>query len=165
MKKLIFLFAFLPFFVFSQEEVKNQIYWIPLEKAKELATKNNRKILIFFHKEYCPYCDDMQNLTFRDPNVIKMINDNFLAVKIDSRTKDTIIYNGKAYGNQQPASSGRHDWRHDFFYEVARFQQEGKDMLTTPTLVLFNPSFEKISNIPGYYPKETLLNKLQNIIK
>ena len=52
-----------------------------------------------------------------------------------------------------------------FFYEVARFQQEGKDMLTTPTLVLFNPSFEKISNIPGYYPKETLLNKLQNIIK
>ena len=57
----------------------------------------------------------MQNLTFRDTNVIKMINDNFLAVKIDSRTKDTIIYNGKAYGNQQPASSGRHDWRHYFF--------------------------------------------------
>ena len=51
----------------------------------------------------------MKKETLSDPSIISMINNNFFPVKMDSRTKDTIIYHGIAYGNQQPASSGRHD--------------------------------------------------------
>jgi thioredoxin-related protein len=169
MKKLVFfLLIILPLFVFSQgavKAVKNEIAWMSLEKAQVLAKKNNQKILIFFYKKDCEYCEKMKKETLSDLTVINIINNNFFAVKIDSRTKDTIMYNGKAYGNQQPASSGRHDWRHDFYAEVAAFNRNGSSQITTPAIVLFNNNFEKITNMPGNHPKEYLLRKLQKYIK
>ena len=165
MKQLVIvLFVIIPFLSFSQGAVENEITWIPLEKAKVLAKKHNEKILIFFYKEHCPYCDKMKKETLSDLTVINMINNNFFPVKIDSRTKDTIIYNGIAYGNQQPASSGRHDWRHDFYAEVASFTRNGTSQITTPTIALFNKDFEKITIFPGNHPKELLLRKLKNYI-
>ena len=166
MKQLaIALCTIIPFLSFSQGAVKNEIAWIPLEKAKVLSKQHNEKMLIFFYKKNCEYCDKMKKETLSDPTVINIINNNFFPVKIDSRTKDTIMYNGKAYGNQQPASSGRHDWRHDFYAEVAAFERNGNSQITTPCIVLFNNNFEKITNIPGNHPKELLLRRLKNYIK
>ena len=162
MKKIIILLlAIAPLFAFPQGANKNEINWIDLDKAKVLAKKYERKILIFFYKENCPYCETMKKETLSDPSIIDMINNNFFPVKIDSRTKDTIIYNGITYGNQQPESSGRHDWRHDFYAEVAAFDRNGTSQITTPAIVLFNNNFEKIINMPGNHPKELLLRKLQ----
>ena len=80
---------------------------------------------------------EMSKNTLSDKEIISLVNNNFFAVKIDSRTKDTIYYKGKAYGNQQPASSGRNDWRHDFYAEVASFNHNGTKQSTTPTIVVF----------------------------
>lgn len=170
-KLLLLLFICSSLFCFSQGAPKLEIDWIPLEKAKKYAKKYDGKILIFFYKEHCPYCETMKKETLSNAVVIKMINNNFFPVKIDSRTKDTIIYNGVAYGNQQPESSGRHDWRHDFYAEVATFTQNGTSQTTTPSIVVFNDKFEKIdcncpySPIPGNQPKEQLLRNLKRFIK
>ena len=52
MKKIIIvLFAIIPFLSFSQGALKNEIAWVPLEEAKQLARKYNKKILVFFYKE------------------------------------------------------------------------------------------------------------------
>tara|TARA_B100000287_G_scaffold432360_1_gene491515 strand:+ start:163 stop:663 length:501 start_codon:yes stop_codon:yes gene_type:complete len=145
---------------FGQGEVKTKIDWIPLNKAKQYAKKYNKQILVFFYKKNCEYCDKMKKETLNNIDIVNLVNNNFLPVKIDSRTKDTIIYNGIAYGNQQPASSGRYDWRHDFYFEVAKFSRNGKDNITTPTIVLFNSKFEKIKNLPGFQPKQQLIRNL-----
>ncbi len=166
MKKFICCLLFcIPFFCFPQAEMKKQIDWIPLQKAKEYAKKYNKEILIFFYKKDCEYCDKMKKEALSDMQVINLINNNFLPVKIDSRTKDTIIYNEVAYGNQQPESSGRHDWRHDFYYEVATFTRDNTKQATTPSIVLFNNRFEKIKNMPGLQPKLLLLRNLKPYIK
>ena len=166
MKKIvILLFAISPLFLFSQGAVKTEISWIPLEKAKVLAKKHNQKILIFFYKENCPYCEKMKEETLSDINVINIINKNFFPVKIDSRTKDTILYNNKAYSNQQPIKDG-YTWRHDFYAEVASFTRNNTSQITTPTIVLFNNTFDKITSFPGNQPKELLLRRLKkHIIK
>ena len=160
MKKILILFLLCPILVFSQGEVKTQINWIPLEKAKEYSKKYDGKTLIFFYKEHCPYCEEMKKETLSDPAIIKMINNNFFAVKIDSRTKDTINYNGIKYSNQQPISDGS-TWRHDFYAEVAEY----REMVTTPTIALFNNKFEKIAVFPGNHPKELLIRRLKNFVK
>ena len=172
MKKLaILLLALAPYFVFSQGQATNEINWISLEKAKEYAKKYDKNIFVYFHKKDCPYCEEMKKETLSDQTVIDLINNNFFPVKIDSRTKDTIYYNNKVYGNQQPASSGRHDWRHDFYAEVASFTRNGTSQITTPSIVLFNNNFEKIDcNCPygpiaGNQSKELLLRNLKKIIK
>ncbi|MDB0027464.1 thioredoxin family protein [Flavobacteriales bacterium] len=166
MKNLLLLvFVYSSLFSFSQGAVKTEIDWIPLEKAKKYAKKYDKNILVFFYKKECPYCEEMKKETLSDQTVIDLININFLAVKIDSRTKDTIYYNNKAFGNQQPASSGRHDWRHDFYHEVARFNQKGKELTTTPTIVLFNSKFEKLTVFAGKQPKPLLLRRIKPYIK
>ena len=166
MKNLLLLVFFCSsLFSFSQGAVKTEIDWITLEKAKKYAKKYDKNILVFFYKKECPYCEEMKKETLSDQTVIDLININFLPVKIDSRTKDTIYYNNKAFGNQQPASSGRHDWRHDFYHEVARFNQKGKELTTTPTIVLFNSKFEKLTVFPGKQPKPLLLRRIKPYIK
>ena len=166
MKRLvILLLAITPFTAFSQGALKNKIDWIPLEKAKKYAKKYDKNILVFFYKKDCLYCEEMKRETLSDQSVIDLINNNFFPVKIDSRTKDTIYYNNKAFGNQQPASSGRHDWRHDFYHEVARFNQKGKELTTTPTIVLFNSKFEKLTVFPGKQPKPLLFRRIKPYIK
>jgi len=165
MRKVLILLLLCPILVLSQGEVKTQIDWIPLEKAKEYSKKYNKNILVFFYKEHCPYCEEMKKETLSDITIVNLINNNFFPVKIDSRTKDTIYYNGIAYGNQQPESSGRHDWRHDFYAEVATFNRQGKDMITTPTIALFNNRFEKITIFPGKQPKVQLLRNIKRYLK
>ena len=168
---LILILSLTPYFVFSQGGIKNEIKWLTLDEAKISAKKYNGKILIFFYKKNCPYCDKMKKETLSNPDVIKLINNNFFPVKIDSRTKDTIIYNNIAYGNQQPASSGRHDWRHDFYAEVASFDVNSSSQVTTPSIVIFNNKFKKIDcNCPhgalaGNQPKELLLRNLNRFLK
>lgn len=163
---ILIILAIAPVFVSAQvQQSNNGINWVSLEEAKILAKKYNENILIFFYKKNCPYCDKMKKETLSDPTVIDIINRNFFAVNIDSRTKDTIIYNGKAYGNQQPASSGRYDWRHDFYAEVAAFNKNGTAQITTPTIVLFDSKFNKTTTMPGNQPKELLLRNLKKILK
>ena len=158
---IILLFTISPLLTYSQGATKTEIDWIPLQKAKEYAKKYNKEILIFFYKKDCEYCDKMKKEALSDMQVINLINNNFLPVKIDSRTKDTIIYNGVAYGNQQPESSGRHDWRHDFYAEVASFTRNNTEQSTTPSIVLFNNKFEKLKNLPGLQSKQLLLRNLK----
>ena len=161
---IIILFIINPLLTYSQGAEKTEINWITLEKAKQYAKKYNKEILIFFYKKNCEYCDKMKKEALSDMQVINLINNNFLPVKIDSRTKDTIIYNGVAYGNQQPESSGRHDWRHDFYADVASFTRNNTEQSTTPTIVLFNNEFEKIKTIPGLQSKQLLLRNLKPYI-
>jgi thioredoxin-related protein len=165
MKRLvILLLAITPFTAFSQGALKNKIDWIPLEKAKKYAKKYDKNILVFFYKKNCPYCEEMKSETLSDQTVIDFINHNFFPVKIDSRTKDTILYNRIKYSNQQPISHGS-TFRHDFYHEVARFNRNGEDLTTTPTVVLFNSKFEKINVLPGKQAKPLLLRNIKAYIK
>ena len=165
MKKLVVLILVLtPIFTFAQGAPKLEIDWIPLEKAKKYAEKYDKNILIYFYKKDCPYCDEMKKETLQDITIVNLINNNFFPVKIDSRTKDTINYNGINYSNQQPISHGS-TWRHDFYHEVARFTQKGEERTTTPTIVLFNNNFEKITVFPGKQAKPLLLRRIKPYVK
>lgn len=148
-KSLIILLVFSSFSTFSQRaEIQKsaQIHWISIEKAQEYASKYDKNILIFFYRQKCDYCEVMKNQTLQDPEVIQFINQNFYPVSLNGRTKDTIVYNGKKYSNQQPIAHGS-SWRHDLFAEL----------------------YEEVPNNPGYiFPSTIIIGKnktgdLQNI--
>ena len=152
----------IPIFSFSQGNTNNKkINWISLEKAEEYASKYNQNILIFFYKPECDFCEKMKKATLSDPEVINLINTNFYPVKINGYTKDTIEFNGVVYGNQQPKSSGRNDWRHDFYFEFGRY----KDGIITPTIVVINGKHEKVTQFTGFQPKAQLIRSIKQILK
>ena len=162
MKKctLIALLFIFPLFIFCQGQEKNKIDWISLDKAEEYAKKYDKSVLIFFHKKNCEYCEKMKKETLNNKEVINIINNNFLPVKINGYTKDTIIYNGVTYGNQQPAEHG-YGWRHDFFFELIK---ENKT-ITAPTIVIMDKNHQKITQFTGHQPRQLLIRNLKKIVK
>ena len=162
MRKLFFLLTIIlfPFLSKSQASNQNKINWISLKKAQEYSKKYDQNILVFFYKQNCEYCDKMKNETLSDPEIVDLINSNFLPVKINGYTKEIITFNGEKYINEQPADKGK-SWRHDFYFKYGRYN----DGIINPTFVLFNSKLEKITQLTGYQPKSQFLRGIKRFTK
>ena len=161
MKLIIILLLIInPLLTYSQGATKTEIDWITLEKAEKFAKKYDKNILLFFYKPECEFCEKMKKETLSDPKIINLINTQFYPVKINGYTKDTIEFNGVIYGNQQAASTGRHDWRHDFYFKFGRY----KDGIITPTISIINSKYTKTRQFTGFQSKPQLLRGINQII-
>ena len=160
MKKILFLFIICPFLLLAQGAQKETIDWIPLEKAEKFAKKYDKNILILFYRPGCEYCEKMKQTTLKDPQVIQIINENFFPVMINGKGKDPITYNGKTYVNDHPAPEDA-PWRHNLYAELV---DPVKGNYYWPDVVIINGSHEKITQFPGFQPKEQLLRGLKRFI-
>jgi thioredoxin-like negative regulator of GroEL len=52
--------------------------------ARREATETGRPLLLDFGTEACVWCRKLDATTFRDPKVVKLLNEQFIAVKIDA---------------------------------------------------------------------------------
>ena len=162
--KMRFLFLSLliiPIFLFSQGRDKTEIQWLNLNKAEKLSEKYNSDMLIFFFRNGCPDCKQMKEQTLKDPEIIKLINENFFPVMIDGRTKDTIIYNGKKYSNQQPIKAGSF-FRHDLYHELVI---DGGHQYYYPYIIIIDGDHNIKEYLPGAYPSIRLKRRLLEILK
>ena len=151
----------LSIFAFSQGETKTEIQWLSIEKAEELAKKYDSDMLVFFFRKGCPECKQMKLETLQNPEIIKLINENFFPVMLNPRTKDTIIYNGKKYTNQQPKKEGE-TWRHDLYHELV---VGGGHQYVYPYIVIIDGEHQPIKYLPGFYPAIRLKRDLLQLIK
>lgn len=83
---------------FSQEE---KINWISFEQLEDSLNVKPKKVFITFYADWCSYCKKMDKIGFQDEKVINQLNKNFYAVKMDSESRDTIVFDGKKYFNEQ----------------------------------------------------------------
>ena len=160
-KFLFFSFLLLSISAFSQGESKTKIQWLSIEKAEELAKKYDSDMLVFFFRKGCPECQKMKLETLKDPEIIRLINENFFPVMLNARTKDTIIYNGKKYTNQQPKEDGE-TWRHDLYHELV---VGGGHQYVYPYIVVINGKNQNEKYLPGFKPAILLKRILRLLIK
>ena len=163
MKKFLLIsLIIVPILSFSQGiQNKTEIQWLNLNKAEELSEKYDTDMLIFLFRNGCPDCKQMKEQTLKDPEIIKLINENFFPVMIDGRTKDTIIYNGKKYSNQQPIKAGSF-FRHDLYHELVI---DGGHQYYYPYIVIIDGNHNIKEYLPGAYPSIRLKRRLLEILK
>jgi Thioredoxin-like len=77
----------------------DEIRWLTDEAAawKEAAEKR-RPVLLDVYKVPCPPCNYLDTVVYRDPAVIKIINDNFIALKINGEINQVRINDGSPIG-------------------------------------------------------------------
>jgi len=51
-----------------------------------LAEAENKLVLLDISAEWCSFCKKMKAITYKDPEVIKIINENYIAIKADIET-------------------------------------------------------------------------------
>jgi len=68
----------------ATQEKENSIAWVyDIEEAKGIAQKENKLILIDFNAAWCVWCKRMDESTYKDKDVIKLVNKNFVAVSFN----------------------------------------------------------------------------------
>lgn len=120
----------------ATEEPK--IKWLTLEEAFAANQKAPRKILIDVYTGWCGWCKVMDKQTFTNPEVIKYVNTQFYAVKLNAEGTEDIKIGTTLYKFDAERRS----------HQAAIALLQGK--MSYPTIVYLDETFNMIQPIPGY---------------
>jgi thioredoxin-related protein len=126
----------------SASGAKGVVVWLTIDEAMEKAKTEKKKIFIDVFTDWCGWCKVMDRETFSDPEVAKMLNEQFYPVKLNAETrKEDIVFNGTTFKYIQ-TSDGR--GLHEFAAALLRNQ------LSYPTVVFLSEDLGYIAPLPGF---------------
>lgn len=131
---------------FSRAGIDNNsssISWYNLEEAQLMAKEQPKPIFIEFTAKWCGWCKKMDKTTFSDNKVVKALNENYYAVKVDFDSKELINFRGKDYTGKELAE---------------QFGIEG-----LPTMIYVPKSLKGSEKIVGYKTSKQLMKKLNQL--
>lgn len=140
---LLFIFLFvLTVFSKTYAQVKGDegIKWYTIEQAEALSKQNKRKVFIDVFTSWCGWCKNMEKTTFSQQHIIKYINENYYAVKLNAEQRSDINFKSKTYHFVTQSGVG--------FNELAAELLRGQ--MSYPTLIFLDEDLNLIQAIPGY---------------
>ncbi len=114
------------------------IQWMTIEQAEEACAKKPRKIFVDVYTDWCGWCKKMDASTFKDPEVVKYVNEKFYAVKMDAEDKNNIIFRGKVFKFNPPREAN----------DLAITLLNGQ--MSYPTTVYLDEKLNVIQSLGGY---------------
>ncbi|MBT5874782.1 MAG: DUF255 domain-containing protein [Candidatus Latescibacteria bacterium] len=73
----------------------NEPTWHRYDKALKLAQDQDKFLLIDFYTDWCGWCEVMDEKTYTDPEVRKLIDEHFILVKVNAESKRFIKLQGR----------------------------------------------------------------------
>lgn len=119
-----------------------QVKWMTFEEAVERSKTEKKKIFIDVYTDWCGYCKIMDKNTFNDPEVARVLNENFYPVKFNAEQREDVEFDGHVF---RFVPAGR-------YHELAASLLNNK--LSYPTVVFLTENFEMIQPLPGYRKAE-----------
>jgi thioredoxin-related protein len=110
------------------------IEWKSMEEAQNLASQNNKKVMLYAEAEWCGYCKKMNKQVFPKASVADSLNKYFYPVRIDIESDRKLTFNGKEYTEKSLSR---------------KFQ-----VYSTPTTIFFDSNGKVIGTQPGFLPSE-----------
>ncbi|MBI9089480.1 MAG: thioredoxin family protein [Desulfobacterium sp.] len=76
-----------------------EIRWQSYDTGMAMAKDQGKKVLLYFHTDWCGYCKKLEKTTLKKPSVIDYINDNFIPITVDGdrEKKITSSYGVRAF--------------------------------------------------------------------
>ena len=104
------------------------------------AKKEKKHVMINFYSDWCKFCRKLDNETFKNENVKKILQESFIPIKVNANSSKQVVVDGKRITEKQVARE----------YLVRAY----------PITWFLKPSGEKLGQIPGYIPAKDFLNLL-----
>ena len=120
-----------------------EIEWMTMNEALEAQKEDPKKIFMDVYTTWCGPCKLMDRNTFKNPQVISFINDNYYAVKFNAEGTEPIDYQGFVYTNPnyEEGKRGRN---------ATHFFADALNLYGYPSIVFFRKDGTLIQALPGY---------------
>ena len=126
----------------AQKQVDKSIKWVAIEdayKGTQLKT-NQKKVFVDVYTDWCGWCVRMDQTTFQDSIIIKMMNKYFHPVKFNAEGAAKVNLGGTVYTNPNPAQRRSS-------HQLAVALLGGK--MSYPSFVILDENFKAITIVPG----------------
>jgi thioredoxin-related protein len=148
---LIFLSLFLvPYPNRAQETAASPVKWMTFEEAVEKSKTEKRKIFIDVYTDWCGWCKVMDKNTFTDPQIARLLNEKYYAVKFDAEQTADVVFRGTTFKFVPFGNKGAHQ------LAMALLNNN----LSYPNFVFLDeefrivPIFSGSTSVPGYRKPE-----------
>lgn len=117
----------------AQKQERLQVERVGFNDGLAKARLENKPIFVEFYTEWCVYCQKFQRETIQDQNVVRMLSENFIYIRLDAENSNNQIkYRGKSMSNVDLTRS---------------FGINGY-----PSLVFLDSKGQPITLVPGFVP-------------
>jgi thioredoxin-related protein len=119
-----------------------EIHWITsIDELQAKMHQNPKKVYVDVYTNWCGWCKKMEATTFQNQDVVKYINLNFYAVRLDAERQDVINFMGKQYQFEPDKKMN------GFAYELLKNSPGG---ISYPTSVILLENFQNPTPVSGY---------------
>ena len=113
-----------------------KINWISFNQLNDSLKVQPKKVFVNFYANWCVYCKEMDRTTFQNKNVIKQLNENYFAVKMNIETDEKIVFGGQTFVNKRNKKMNP-------VHEIALLLASRKNKpFSLPAYIVFNENFE-----------------------
>lgn len=123
-----------------------------------LQKTEQRNVLVFIHTDWCKYCQLMKNTTYKDKQVVQLLNEHFWFADLNAEQKEDIFFNGHTF-KYKPTGNGTG------IHELAEQLGTINGKIAYPTLCILNPNYEIIFQYDQYVSSKDLLPVLRAALK
>jgi len=74
----------------KKDQKADHINWHSYKEGMSLAKKENKRVYLHFYTDWCNFCKEMDQTTFHNPSIIKMLNKDFVAIRVNTN-KETKV--------------------------------------------------------------------------
>ena len=121
----------------SSEKKKVELVWYKYDEGMTKAKKEKKHPMIHFYTKWCGWCKKMDKSTFSDEEIIKVLSESYVPIKVNGQSWEKVVVDGKEISLKQVAGK----------YGVRAY----------PITWFLKPSGERIAPRRGYVGSEEFL--------
>ncbi len=143
----------LPLILSPQILAQDSIQWLSVEELEVANATSPKPVFFDIFTDWCGWCKKMDKSTFRDPRVVKLLNEEFHPVKFNAEQRQGFTFMDHDFKFVQNGNRG--------YNELAAALLD--NAMSFPSFVALNEKFERITIVQGYHKAESLLPILRYI--
>jgi len=118
-----------------------EIKWLQYDVGLAKAKKEKKHILVDFYTNWCYYCKKMDKEVFNQPEIVKILNENFVTIKVNAESNTELNIDGYKITERNLAKSE---------YRIRGY----------PAYWFLKPDSERLGMLPGYQKADVLMDVL-----
>ncbi len=124
-------------------KTKSTVKWESFNSGLSKALKQKKPVIIDFYADWCRWCKVMETETFSNEEVAKILNKDFITIRVDTEKSESITYKGKTTTSSQ-------------FAPMLGIQG-------LPTVVFMDSDGDLIDKVPGFIKPDIFVGILRYI--